>query len=132
MSFEDGGLTLRESPGLSERAVTVDFPFEEVYARLDGPPPPDPHEQAAECLRHLFRWVNSGASFRDCAGFVTRSAIVSWIVCPENHALSMTDVAGRFGKKKQSLGRWVDDFKLQFPQLCQHAHHLRASNGHHV
>ena len=31
------------------------------------------------------------------------------------HPLSLTELAGGFSKKKQSLGRWVADFKRAFP-----------------
>ena len=31
--------------------------------------------------------------------------------------LTMTEMAAGFGKKKQSLGRAVDDFKRSFPKI---------------
>jgi len=46
-----------------------------------------------------------------------RAVIVCWVFLKHLHPLNLTELARGFGKDKQSLGRWVDDFKLKFPTI---------------
>jgi hypothetical protein len=43
--------------------------------------------------------------------------VQNWFLIKELQPLSLTQLARMYGKDKQSLGRWVDDFKRRFPGL---------------
>lgn len=79
---------------------------------------------ALEQFRKICSWIYQ-APCKDLNGFFCRCAISIWIFIPELRVETLTNVAGSFGKKKQSLGRWVDDFKLQFPEITNHMQHIR-------
>lgn len=105
-------------------ANSVEFPYGEVQASLGDPPPEDdetefsPEEIDAACkvFRSLVSWIwQSGMKNTD--GITIRAIIVCWIFLNHLHPLSLTEIARGFGKKKQSLGRWVEDFKRRFPQV---------------
>src|SRR5438128_2717486 len=63
----------------------------------------------------LARWIfQSGRP--DRGGLSIRAIIVCWHMLAEIRDQPLTQVALRFGKHKQSFGRWVDDFKKTFPR----------------
>lgn len=117
ISYADGQVTLTE-----------DFDYASVARGLgetfDEPATEDSIDLAAFQIRKLFHWVYQPPC-QDLEGFTCRSIIACWIFVPQLRSYSMTEMAGRFGKKKQSLGRWVDDFKKVFPEL-KHLNHFRA------
>ncbi len=69
-----------------------------------------------EIIRTLITWIWQDG-MKDARGIQIRSIIVCWIFLPHLRPLSLTELARGFGKDKQSLGRWVDDFKIKFPNL---------------
>ena len=125
MSFEQGGLTICDSPSQFERAVSIDFDYESVFRNLDQIQSQDPdHSEAAEAIRKLMAWIWQ-APLGNPEGLLCRTTIVCWIFLPMLRGYTMTEMAGRIGKKKQSLGRWAAHFKQTFPEVAQHIQHLR-------
>ena len=50
-------------------------------------------------------------------GVKIRAIICCWIFLKELRSVSETDMAVGYGLKKQSLGRWVEQFKKHFPHI---------------
>lgn len=107
-------------------AVTLvsDFSYDQVDRDLGFAPPERDLDDACECQRRVWRWVYQPPNV-DLDGFMCRCIVACWVFVPQLRAETMTYIAGRFGKKKQSIGRWVADFKLQFPEVANHIQHLR-------
>lgn len=123
-AYDPGGLTLSDVPCARELALVDDFPMEDVMDRLDGQKPRSSHPEAeGEAIRRIAEWMWQGCANLD--GFAVRAAVVCWIFHQPLRPYSMTRMAGRLGKKKQSLGRWVDSFKREFPAVTDHITHLR-------
>lgn len=74
---------------------------------------PEEREAALKLFRTLVRWLWQDG-MKNTDGLTIRSIIVCWIFLEELHPLTLTQMARGFGKHKQSLGRWVDDFKKRF------------------
>lgn len=109
-----------------EITLTTEFPWSEVDEKVFGvvEKSPDWVESTLECQRRIWQWVYQG-SCEDLDGFMCRSIVVCWVFVPVLRSYTMTEIAGRFGKKKQSLGRWVVDFKKEFPDVTAHLQHIR-------
>ena len=109
---------------LSNVTLTVDFDWASVdecdVSMTEG----NPMEVALEAQRRIWAWVYQPPC-EDLDGFLCRCIVASWIFVPQLREETMVHVAGRFGKKKQSLGRWVADFKKVFPEISKHLQHLR-------
>lgn len=103
--------------------LTTDFSYAEVDDHLGCPNIDHDYDAILECQRRVWDWVYQ--ENKDLDGFMCRCIVVCWIFVPTNRAQTMTYIAGRFGKKKQSIGRWVDNFKLTFPEISKHLQHLR-------
>jgi len=76
-------------------------------------------EQLGPALRmfvHLVRWLWQDG-MNNPEGLLIRATIVCWIFLPHLRPLTLTDIAAHFRKDKQSLGRWVEKFKLCFPYI---------------
>jgi hypothetical protein len=73
-------------------------------------------EAAARAFRQLVEWMWQDGMKND-EGLKLRAIIVCWVFLDHLNPVSLTELARAFGKKKQSLGRWVDDFKRVFPKL---------------
>lgn len=112
----------------SQATLTCDFPFADVAANLGEIDPDakrdDVTELVCEEFRRVYSWIYQPPC-KDMDGFICRSIIGAWVFIPEIRSLTLTEIAGRFGKHKQSLGRWVDDFKRQFPEITNHMQHIR-------
>ena len=96
------------------------------YAELD-PAEPDQNDAiylACEECRRVFEWMwqPQPTGFPNRDGLFVRSIIVAWVFVPQLRSYSMTHMASAFGLKKQSLGRWTDDFKRTFPELKKLQH----------
>jgi hypothetical protein len=105
----------------------VDFDYSGVDAILgeivQEKPSIQDIELALDAFRSLLKWIWQNGK-NDSNGIQIRSMIVCWIFLEELRSLSMEDIANGFGKHKQSLGRWHDDFKKQFPMIkTQHMTH---------
>ncbi len=80
-------------------------------------------DRALVVLRVLLQWIwQSGMKNAD--GLQIRAIIVCWIFLKELRPLTLTEMARGFGKKKQSLGRWVDQFKRLFRIKTPHMRNL--------
>lgn len=50
--------------------------------------------------------------------------MIMWVFLPEVRAMNMSQLARGYGLHKQSLGRWVDKFKKEFPHIKLPCWHL--------
>lgn len=113
-------MTNYEDDGSQTLAVDFSYPeLEQLNHRYEF----DPIDMACQCQRKVWEWVWQG-DCRDKEGFFVRAAIACWIFVPALRDYTLTTMAGRVGKKKQSLGRWIEDFKKTFPELC-HIQHIK-------
>lgn len=100
----------------------VEFPFHEVSKNLKEKPEideefsPEEIEAACKVFTSLVSWIWQNG-MKNPNGITIRAIIVCWLFVKELRPLSLTEIARGFGKKKQSLGRWVEDFKLKFPNV---------------
>lgn len=99
--------------------LTVPFDLEEVERRLGEEQINLNDEQVkilGEALQRILAWIwQSGMS--DHRGTLIRTTIACWVLHPEVAAMSLTELAQGMGLHKQSLGRWSDKWKEQFPDL---------------
>lgn len=110
---------------LGKVTLTEDFPYSQVDSDLAGRVMDmSPEEAACECQRQIWQWVYQPPC-KDLDGYLCRCIIACWIFVPQLRSYTMTKLARRFAKRKQSLGRWVSDFKRTFPELSKHLEHLR-------
>ena len=102
---------------------SVDFDWNKVARDLGEPldetdeaKQSEARDMTAAAMNKLFLWVWQRGK-NDKRGLAHRAAILCWVFLPQIHELSMTDLATGFGLHKQSIGRWVEDFKKAFPYL---------------
>jgi hypothetical protein len=105
---------------------SVEFDYDEIDCRVPEfhvEPEEDPEEFTAEEIEaackvftRLVQWIWQNG-MRHPEGITIRAIVVCWVFLAELRPLNLTQMAGAFGKKKQSLGRWVDDFKRAFPAI---------------
>ena len=77
-----------------------------------------PAEIAAACavISRLVEWLWQDG-MKNCDGLQNRATVLCWVFLSQLRTLTMTEMAKGFGKKKQSIGRAVDDFKRTFPKI---------------
>ncbi len=73
-------------------------------------------DAACKVFTRLVEWIWQDG-MKNVEGLQIRASIVCWIFLSQLRPLTLTEMAKGFGKKKQSLGRWVDDFKRAFPRI---------------
>lgn len=73
-------------------------------------------EAARQAFRILLQWVFQNG-MKNPDGLKIRTIICCWIYLEELRPMTLTELAIGFGMKKQSLGRWVDEFKKDFPDV---------------
>ena len=100
-----------------------DFPYAQVDRDLGWSPNDDEFDLTLEAQRRIWLWVWQGDN-RDMEGWSCRCAIMCWVFCDQLRSNSLSKMAKRIGKKKQSLGRWVEDFKREFPLVAKQIKHL--------
>jgi|DEB19_MinimDraft_3_1074340.scaffolds.fasta_scaffold119321_2 hypothetical protein len=104
---------------------TVDFAYDEIDRRVfDVELDEDEYHKAAECLHRIMAWIYQNGG-RPPEGFACRCILACWAFLPELHGESITSIANAHGKHKQSLGRAVDDFKRDFPEVAKRLPHLK-------
>jgi hypothetical protein len=97
-----------------ERRLTSDLSNPELKEELDRMTPEE-REAALKLFRCLVRWLWQDG-MKNTDGLTIRSILVCWIFIEELHPMTLTQMARGFGgRHKQSLGRWVELFKQQFP-----------------
>jgi hypothetical protein len=108
---------------------TEQFPFERIFSDEEkeliefipqdcdlSALTPEQMDVGLMVMDKLLKWVwQSGMKNSD--GVKIRSIILCWICLKELRSLTMTDMATGYGLEKQSLGRWVDEFKRKFPTV---------------
>jgi hypothetical protein len=89
-----------------------DFPFEEVFADLDGDRTPD-GERAAEAMRQLMAWLVAGRTTQ--AHITARALAMVWIVRPDAvDGKSLNQVAKSVGLSPDVMHRASADFSRTF------------------
>lgn len=73
-------------------------------------------DRALKVLRMLLEWIWQDG-MKNADGVKIRAIIVCWIFLKELRPMNLTEMARGFDLKKQSLGRWVDQFKKDFPAV---------------
>jgi len=105
------------------------FPYEEIYSKDEAGSvgfndldqdlrhlTPEQLAAGLDVMDKLLKWVwQSGMKNSD--GVKIRSIILCWICLKEIRFMTLTDLATGYGMDKQSLGRWVDEFKARFPAV---------------
>lgn len=116
--MKDGDLAFGEN---GERIPVANFPFhllDEVAAEEKGIAAEEftiaELAGAEEAFRRLMTWVWQDG-MRNPEGVKIRAIICCWVFLKHVRPCTLTELAARYGMKKQSLGRWVDQFKLDFP-----------------
>ena len=103
---------------------SCEFDYEAIDRKVfHVEPEEDPEQLSAEeidaackVFTRLVEWIWQDG-MQNVQGLQIRAAIVCWIFLSQLRPLTLTEMAKGFGKKKQSLGRWVDDFKRAFPRI---------------
>lgn len=102
---------------------TTDFDIEQVERNVFGFQPEEdlaqitPRELAAaeQAFTQMLAWVwQSG--MKNPEGVKIRAIIVCWVFLKHLRPMTLSELAQGYGMKKQSLGRWVDQFKTDFPK----------------
>lgn len=117
--------------GRGEPIESVGFDYDGIDERLASGLSPNQaanhptSEHAAEltALKTILEWVLQKVPKNE-NGIQIRAVIAGWIFLPYLRTMNLTEVAAVIGKDKQSLGRWVDDFKRRFPGV--HVNHTRV------
>ena len=122
---------------LSQITQTVDFAYADVDRDVFGVTEqenplercePRSAEMTCECMRKLMQWVHQDEC-KDLDGLACRCIVLIWVFIPiMAHTYTMTAIAARYGKKKQSIERWTRDFKKEFPDIARHHPHLKHDN----
>jgi hypothetical protein len=101
--------------------ATVDFPYDEIDRRLSSPEsPPIRVDGEGRLLRTILEWVADKVP-RHGNGLEIRATIAAWIFLPYLRGYTMTELAAMIGRDKQSVGRWVDDFRRTFPGVLPYS-----------
>ncbi len=102
----------------------TDFDYDAVSRGLgEWQPESDLTEMSAremEGARYVFKqiaeWVYQGGT-KNPEGVKIRAIIFCWVFLEWLHPLTMTKLARGYAMDKQSIGRWVEDFKRCFPDI---------------
>jgi hypothetical protein len=73
-------------------------------------------DRAIKGMTVLLEWVFQNG-MNNPEGLKIRSIIVCWVFLKQLRPLNETEMARGFGMKKQSLERWVEQFKKCFPTI---------------
>ena|SRR5688572_18371057 len=109
---EDGHIT-----GVTE------FPYEEIDRRVFQCDPENDLSNVSQreldasvrAFIRLVEWMYQ-TGMKNPDGLKIRAIIVCWVFLKWIRCESLTVMARGYGLKKQSLGRWVDEFKRKFPE----------------
>jgi hypothetical protein len=75
---------------------------------------PKEADAAIRLMRALLAWIFQNG-MKNTDGITLRAILICWIFLKELRPLQLSELARGFGKDKQSLGRWHDQFKVDFP-----------------
>ena len=86
-------------------------------------------EAALKLFRALIRWVWQDGMANQ-SGLTIRSIILCWLFIEELREHTLTEMAKSSGRHKQSLGRWVETFKREFPYIrSPHIRHTKTGHS---
>lgn len=108
---EDGNLVAIEDFDEAE----VDRNLFDAAETLETPSAADV-DLVYKIMHRLMSWIFQDG-LTNPNGIAIRSIIVCWVFLPQLKPLSLTQISRGVGKLKQSVGRWVDRFKKEFPYL---------------
>lgn len=103
---------------------TTEFDFEKVERNLFGQQPTANDlsqisalelEAAEKAFTRLLDWVWQNG-MKNPEGVKIRAIVVCWVFLKHLRPMTLSELAQGYGMKKQSLGRWVDQFKADFPK----------------
>lgn len=113
------------SPAYDESGITqsVEFAFSEIEPQPDSLGSIDV-DAVLEMHNRVWRWVYN-APCKDINGLLCRCIVACWILYEPLRKYNQTEIAKRFGKKKQSLNRWIVSFKKEFPEIGKHLRYTK-------
>jgi len=117
---KEGEIPLAHADG--QLLPTVDFEWSVVEKNLFGDVDldemaeltPEDLERVWKVCDCLLRWVWQNG-MKNVDGLQIRTIILCWVFIKELRPMEMSELARGFGKDKQSIGRWFDVFKVDFP-----------------
>lgn len=71
---------------------------------------------ARALMRKFLGWAWQDG-MRDPAGLMVRCIVLCWVFLPQLEILTLTELSLGFGRTKQAIGKWVDKFKIAFPNI---------------
>ena len=90
----------------------VDRSLRETISNLSS----DQTDVLLAMLVRVLDWLWSDG-MKNPDGLQIRAMLLCWNFLEHLRPLTLTQLARGFGKRKQSLGRWQDQFKLDFPEI---------------
>jgi hypothetical protein len=77
---------------------------------------PEQLEALLKIFRSLIGWLWQNG-MKNPEGINIRATIPCWVFLSHLRPLTLSDLARASGKQKQSIGKWVDEFKRAFPGI---------------
>jgi hypothetical protein len=117
-----------------ERVGIAEFDYDQVEQDLGGYFPRKEQftakeiDAAVKVIDRVLIWVWQNG-MRNPEGIKIRAIVVCWILLKPLRPFSLTMISQLYGKKKQSLGRWVDQFKRDFKFITPHMRPAQRPSG---
>jgi hypothetical protein len=73
-------------------------------------------DRASKAIRQIVSWIFQDGPKNETGVFI-RATICAWVFLPEYQRFTETEMAGNLEKHKQSIGRWAEVFKRDFPSV---------------
>lgn len=100
---------------------------EEIDAEELASLTPKEMDAALKVLERILSWIWQNG-MKNPEGLQIRAMIACWIFLKHLSAMELSELARGFKKKKQSIGRWHDQFKRDFPFIkTPHMKPIRAA-----
>ena len=110
-------------PVYDESGITQSVEF--AYGEIEPEPLASIDVDAVlEMHNRVWSWVYH-APCQDINGLLCRCIVACWILYAPLRKYNQTEIAARFGKKKQSLNRWIVSFKNEFPEIGKHLRYTK-------
>jgi len=120
-AVDDNSLTMQHTFNQGGTAFDERGPVDFVdfdYDAIDGERDEDPEISGVELVSALCEWVVQTVP-RNRDGIELRAVIAAWTFCSHLRGYNLTEISAMVGRDKQSLGRWVEDFKKTFPGVMR-------------
>jgi len=103
--------------GQRERYVDFDYgEIDEALEECEEKLTPDQRDALLKMFRSVMLWLWQDA-MKDPDGLLMRAVVLCWMFCGHLRQHSLSQIAGGFGRVKQSPHRWVTRFKAAFPYI---------------